>query len=67
MNVMFGTTIEEDYKKNICTNCIYVSVCNRGLYPQYDEETVTTTLKCGNFVRRPTDEELSQIFSGEDY
>lgn len=61
------TSIEEDYKKIICTNCVYVSVCSRGLYPQYNEETKTTTLKCENFVRRPTDEEFSQIYSGEDY
>ena len=67
MNVMFGTTIEEGYKKSFCSNCLYASGCSRGLYPTYDEKTKTTTLKCGNYGRRPTDEELCQIYSGEDY
>lgn len=67
MSVMFGTTIEQGYKKEVCVNCLYVRGCGRGLYPTYNEKTKTTTLKCGNYVRRPTDEELSQIYSGEDY
>ena len=67
MSDMFGTTIEQNYKKKVCINCLYVHGCSRGLYPKYDEETKTTTLKCGNFVRRPTHEKLSQIYSRVDY
>jgi hypothetical protein len=67
MSNMFGTTIDQVYKKEICANCLYTRGCKRGLYPEHNEDTKTTTLKCGNYVRRPTDEELRQIYSGEDY
>lgn len=59
--------IEDDYRAEFCPQCLYFSVCKRGLYPKYDEVTEVTTLKCEYFERRPTDEELRQIYSGEDY
>ena len=67
MNKYYGISIEDQYKAEFCANCLYTGGCKRGLYPKHDEYTKTTTLKCGNYERRPTDEELRQIYSGEDY
>lgn len=44
-------TIVESYKKNMCSLCMYVASCNRGLYPVYDEQTEITTLKCEYYGR----------------
>ncbi len=67
MSKYYGVSLEDHYKAEFCANCLYTHGCKRGLYPTYDEATKTTTLKCGNYGRRPTNEELSQIYSGEDY
>jgi len=44
-------SIVESYKKNMCSLCMYVASCNRGLYPVHDEQTKTTTLKCEHYGR----------------
>ena len=67
MSKYYGVSLEDHYKAEFCANCLYTSGCKRGLYPEHNEDTKTTTLKCGNYGRRPTDEELRQIYSGEDY
>lgn len=58
MGKYYGVSLEDHYKAELCANCLYTRGCKRGLYPVYDEQTKTTTLKC-EYYGRYNDEELS--------
>lgn len=60
MSKYYGVSLEDHYKAEFCVNCLYADGCNSVLYPEHNEDTKITTLKCKNYERRPSDENQNQ-------
>ena len=68
MGLNYESSIEGHFRREICRGCLYVDGCKRGIYKKVDKEVLPelTFIKCKNYVRRPTNEEIGQIYGGAD-
>lgn len=57
-----GKLIEQAFQDGICSVCVYIHGCKRKVHPQYDEELKVMVAKCEYYIRRPSDEELCELY-----